>query len=74
MGLLDKFFNSDKKILNEVERAVIPVDALKDQMAALSDEQLREKTVEFRKRLDDGETLMIFRSRLLRWQEKPPEG
>ncbi|MBQ6126103.1 MAG: preprotein translocase subunit SecA, partial [Erysipelotrichaceae bacterium] len=57
MGLLDKFFNSDKKILNEVERAVIPVDALKDQMAALSDEQLREKTVEFRKRLDDGETL-----------------
>ncbi|MBO4920078.1 MAG: preprotein translocase subunit SecA [Erysipelotrichaceae bacterium] len=57
MGLLDKFFNSDKKILDEVERAVRPVDALKDQMAALSDEQLREKTVEFRKRLDDGETL-----------------
>ncbi len=57
MGLLDKFFNSDKKILDEVERAVRPVDALKDQMAAFSDEQLKEKTVEFRKRLDEGETL-----------------
>ena len=41
MGLLDKFFNNDKKILDEVERAVRPVDALKDQMAAFSDEQLR---------------------------------
>ncbi|MBQ2658866.1 MAG: preprotein translocase subunit SecA [Erysipelotrichaceae bacterium] len=57
MGLLDKFFNSDKKILDEVERAVRPVEALKDQMAAFSDEQLKEKTVEFRKRLDEGETL-----------------
>ena len=57
MSFLDKLFNSDKKILKEVEDAVKPVDALKDKMAALSDEQLKHKTVEFKQRLADGETL-----------------
>ena len=57
MGLFDKLFNSDKKIFEEVERAVRPIDDLKDQMAALSDEQLRHKTAEFKQRLADGETL-----------------
>ncbi len=57
MGLFDKLFNSDKKILAEVERATVPVDQLKDQMAALSDEQLKHKTVEFKERLANGETL-----------------
>ena len=45
MGLLDRLFNSDKKILDEVEKAARPVDALKVEMAALSDEQLKHKTV-----------------------------
>ena len=57
MGLFDKLFNSDKKILAEVERATVPVDQLKDQMAALSDDQLKHKTVEFKERLANGETL-----------------
>ena len=57
MGLFDRLFNSDKKILAEVERATVPVDQLKDQMAALSDEQLKHKTVEFKERLANGETL-----------------
>ena len=57
MGLFDKLFNNDKKILEEVERAVIPVDDLKDEMAAMSDEQLKAKTSEFRERLKNGETL-----------------
>ncbi len=57
MGLFDKLFNSDKKILEDVERAVKPVDDLSDEMAALSDEQLKHKTAEFRKRLAEGETL-----------------
>ena len=57
MGLFDKLFNNDKKILEEVEKATRPVDALKDEMAALSDEQLKHKTVEFRERLSNGETL-----------------
>ncbi len=57
MGLLDKLFNNDKRILEEVERGVRPADQLKDQMAALSDDELRHKTVEFRERLANGETL-----------------
>ena len=57
MGFLDKLFNNDKKILDEVEKAVRPVDALKDEMASLSDEQLKNKTAEFKERLSNGETL-----------------
>ena len=57
MGLLDRLFNNDKKILDEVEKAVKPVDALKEQMATLSDEQLKNKTAEFKERLANGETL-----------------
>ncbi|MBR0138129.1 MAG: preprotein translocase subunit SecA, partial [Erysipelotrichaceae bacterium] len=54
---LDKLFNNDKRILEEVERGVRPADQLKDQMAALSDDELKHKTVEFRERLAGGETL-----------------
>ena len=57
MGFFDRLFNNDKKILDEVEKAVRPVDALKDEMAALSDEQLKAKTAEFKQRLAQGETL-----------------
>ena len=57
MGLLDKIFNTDKKILSDIENAIKPVDALKDQMESLSDEQLKNKTIEFKQRLANGETL-----------------
>ncbi|MCR4633631.1 MAG: preprotein translocase subunit SecA [Erysipelotrichaceae bacterium] len=57
MGLFDRLFNSDKRILDEVEKGTIPVEKLKDEMAALSDEQLKHKTVEFKERLAKGETL-----------------
>ena len=57
MGLFDRLFNSDKRILDEVEKGVIPVEKLKDEMAALSDDELKHKTVEFKQRLAKGETL-----------------
>ena len=57
MSFLDKLFNSDQKILKQVEDAVRPVEALKDEMAALSDEQLQNKTKIFKERLANGETL-----------------
>lgn len=57
MGFLDKLFNNDKKILDGVEKAVRPVETLADKMAALSDEQLKDKTKEFKERLANGETL-----------------
>ena len=57
MSFLDKLFNSDQKILKQVEDAVRPVEDLKETMASLSDEQLKHKTVEFKERLANGETL-----------------
>ena len=57
MGFFDKLFNNDKKILDAVEKAVRPVEALADTMAAMSDEQLKAKTAEFKKRLSEGATL-----------------
>ena len=58
MGLLKNIFKSYserevKRILPTVEKVM----ALSDKMHALSDEQLRAKTDEFKKRLKDGETL-----------------
>ena len=57
MGFLDKLFNSDKKILADIEKSVKPVEALSEEYAAMSDEQLQHKTIEFKERLANGETL-----------------
>ncbi|MGM9523092.1 MAG: preprotein translocase subunit SecA [Faecousia sp.] len=58
MGLFTKFFGTRserevKKLLPTVDR----IEALGDEMKALTDEQLRAKTDEFKKRYQDGETL-----------------
>ena len=57
MSFFDKLFNSDKKIFEEVEKACLPVEAMAEEMASLSDDELKHKTVEFRQRLAEGETL-----------------
>lgn len=57
MGILDRLFNTDKKILSEVEKATKPTLAFEETMAALSDDELKHKTVEFKERLAKGETL-----------------
>ncbi len=57
MSFLSKLFNTDKKILEDVEKAVLPVETYSKQMETLSDEELRAKTEEFKERLKNGETL-----------------
>ena len=57
MGLFSNLFNSDKKILQDIEKSVKPVETYSKQMEALSDEALRAKTSEFKERLKNGETL-----------------
>ena len=57
MGLLTKLFNQDKKILADIEKSVKPTETYSKEMEALSDEQLKGKTQEFRDRLKKGETL-----------------
>ncbi len=54
---LEKLFGYDRKILNKYKKQAQNVLALEDTMAALTDEELRGKTDEFRNRLDNGETL-----------------
>lgn len=56
-GFLDKLFNVDKKRINEIEKKVKPVLELSEKYRAMSDYELKEKTTEFKNRLQKGETL-----------------
>ncbi len=56
--LLRKVFGSkNDRDVKRMQKAVRSVNALEEQMQALSDEQLQAKTIEFRERLSQGETL-----------------
>ena len=57
MGILDKILNFDKKRIKEIEKVAIKVDELKDQYTNLSDEELKNKTNEFKALLANGQTL-----------------
>ncbi|MCI6271975.1 MAG: preprotein translocase subunit SecA [Erysipelotrichaceae bacterium] len=56
-NFLDKLFNVDKRRIQEIEKKVKPVEALSEQYRNMSDEELKAKTVEFKERLKNGETL-----------------
>jgi preprotein translocase subunit SecA len=57
MGIIEKLFNGDGKQVEVIKKQALEVDALSAPMAALSDDQLKAKTLEFRSRLTQGETL-----------------
>ena len=58
MGLVDKLFgNKSEKEIKRIEKYVDAIEALDEKMQALSDEELRAKTQEFKDRLAAGETL-----------------
>ncbi len=57
MGLLEKIFNGDNKQLEVIRKQANKVEALAEETAALSDDQLKAKTIEFRNRISQGETL-----------------
>ena len=55
MKILDKILRAgDGKRLKAVQSVVDPINALESQMTSLSDDQLRAKTAEFKKQLDNG--------------------
>ena len=56
-GLLERMFSGEKRILNRLEKTADEVMALADSMASLSDDELRGKTDEFKKRYQNGESL-----------------
>jgi preprotein translocase subunit SecA len=57
LGILNKVFDQNKRELKKLTRIAEQVDALAAQTKALSDDQLREKTEEFKKRYQNGESL-----------------
>ena len=58
MGLIEKIFGSySEKEIKRIMPIVDKIEALDEDMQRLSDEELRGKTEEFKKRLKDGETL-----------------
>ncbi len=57
MGFLDILFNSSARDAKTLEKKVEPILALESEMAALSDEELRNKTTYFKEQLAQGKTL-----------------
>ena len=58
MSLVDKIFGThSERELKRIYPIVDKIEALRPTMQALSDEELKAKTPEFKKRLAEGETL-----------------
>ncbi len=58
MSILDKIIGThSERELRRIKGTVDAIENMRDQMMSLSDEQLRAKTDEFKKRLADGATL-----------------
>ena len=57
MGILKKLFDHEYKELEKFKKQAEEIDKLDDQMSKLSDKQLQAKTDEFKKRIEDGETV-----------------
>lgn len=56
MGFFNNLFNEEKRIMKQYEKKADEVVALESQMAALSDDELKAKTSEFKERLANGQT------------------
>ncbi|MBF1731246.1 MAG: DEAD/DEAH box helicase, partial [Trueperella pyogenes] len=58
MSIIDKILRAGEgRTLRQLDRLASQVDALQDDFEALTDEELRGKTEEFKERLNEGETL-----------------
>ena len=57
MKLLKKIFDHEYKELEKFKKIANEIEALDDEYSKLTDKQLKNKTEEFRKRLEEGETL-----------------
>ena len=58
MSILEKIFGDEnKKYLKKAQKKVEKINQLEPEFEKLRDEQLKEKTLEFKKRLQKGEKL-----------------
>ncbi|RKJ27593.1 preprotein translocase subunit SecA, partial [Butyricicoccus sp. 1XD8-22] len=56
-NILSKIFDPNKKEIKKLEKVADRIEAFASQMEQLSDDALKEKTNEFKKRFQDGESL-----------------
>ncbi|BDH60849.1 protein translocase subunit SecA [Lysinibacillus sp. PLM2] len=56
-NILSKIFDPNKKEIKKLEKTADQIEAFASQMEQLSDDALKEKTNEFKKRFQDGESL-----------------
>ncbi|MCA1040455.1 preprotein translocase subunit SecA [Bacillus infantis] len=57
LGILNKVFDQNKRDLKKLSKKAEQIDALASTIDKLTDDQLRDKTAEFKARLEKGETL-----------------
>ncbi|WP_409272291.1 preprotein translocase subunit SecA [Neobacillus sp. SCS-31] len=57
MGILNKLFDMNKREVKRLTRIASQIEALADETEKLTDDQLREKTEEFKQRYQNGESL-----------------
>ena len=57
VGFLNKLFDPNKRDLKRLEKYAEKIESLASEMENKSDEELRDKTEEFKKRYQEGETL-----------------
>ena len=57
LNILNKVFDPNKREIKRLEKIADQIEALATEMAALTDDQLREKTEEFKQRYQNGETV-----------------
>ncbi len=57
LNILNKVFDPNKREIKRLEKIADQVEALASEMAALTDEQLRAKTEEYKQRYQNGETV-----------------
>lgn len=57
IGILKKVFDSNQRQVKRMQKIVDQIEALESDIAKLSDEQLKGKTIEFKERLTKGETI-----------------
>ena len=72
MGFFSKLFDPSAGEIKRLNKIVDKIDSFEEAHKALTDEQLRGKTVEFRERLKNGETLdACCRKRIPSYARRP---
>ncbi len=56
-GFFERLFNSSSRDIDKLKKKIAPIEALADKYAAMDDDELQDKTEEFKQRLANGETL-----------------